>query len=79
MVMTPLNRAVWQAWNDHQPPDKKQSYEDWGAEKVRKVAPLGRWQTPDDVAALAVFLASCRAANVTGQTLNVDGGQVMHS
>jgi NAD(P)-dependent dehydrogenase (short-subunit alcohol dehydrogenase family) len=40
---------------------------------------LGRWQTVEDVAALAVFLASDRAKNITGQTLNVDGGQVMHS
>jgi len=31
------------------------------------------------VAAMAVFLASPRAANVTGQTINVDGGYVMHS
>ena len=27
--------------------------------------------------AMAVFLASARAANVTGQTINVDGGYVM--
>jgi NAD(P)-dependent dehydrogenase (short-subunit alcohol dehydrogenase family) len=40
--------------------------------------PLGRWQTPEDVAAMAVFLASARAMNVTGQTVNVDGGFVMH-
>jgi NAD(P)-dependent dehydrogenase (short-subunit alcohol dehydrogenase family) len=25
-----------------------------------------------------VFLASARAANVTGQAINVDGGYVMH-
>jgi NAD(P)-dependent dehydrogenase (short-subunit alcohol dehydrogenase family) len=30
------------------------------------------------MAAMAVFLASPRARNVTGQTVNVDGGQVMH-
>ena len=29
------------------------------------------------VAAMAVFRASDRAANVTGQTINVDGGYVM--
>src|SRR5918912_56992 len=33
---------------------------------------------PEDIAAMAVFLASHRAKNVTGQTINVDGGYVMH-
>lgn len=78
MVQTPLNRSVWQAWADRQPTEAWQSYEDWTAEKIRKVVPLNRWQTPEDVAAMAVFLASDRAANVTGQTINVDGGFVMH-
>ena len=78
MVQTPLNRSVWQAWRDQQPPELRQSYEEWAGEKVKKVCPLGRWQEPEDVAALAVFLASPRAQNITGQTMNVDGGFVMH-
>lgn len=78
MVQTPLNRSVWQAWHDQQPPDQRRSYEDWAGEKVRKIAPLGRWQTPEDIGAMAVFLASTQAKNITGQTLNIDGGQVMH-
>jgi NAD(P)-dependent dehydrogenase (short-subunit alcohol dehydrogenase family) len=77
MVKTALNRAVWEAWR-RQPEGKDQSYEEWAGEKVRRVVPLGRWQQPEDVAAMAVFLASARAANVTGQTINVDGGYVMH-
>jgi NAD(P)-dependent dehydrogenase (short-subunit alcohol dehydrogenase family) len=40
------------------------------------VIPLGRPNDPEDVAALAVFLASPAARNVTGQSLNVDGGIV---
>ena len=36
--------------------------------------PLGRPNEPEDVAALAVFLASPGARNITGQSLNVDGG-----
>jgi NAD(P)-dependent dehydrogenase (short-subunit alcohol dehydrogenase family) len=79
MIKTPLNRSVWEAWNRQQPESQQQSYEQWADDKVRRVSPLGRWQTPEDVAALAVFLASDRARNITGQTLNVDGGQVMHS
>jgi 2-hydroxycyclohexanecarboxyl-CoA dehydrogenase len=79
MIQTAVNQAVWQAWHDQQPPELRQTYEAWAGEKVRRVVPLGRWQSCEDVAALAVFLASPRAQNITGQTLNVDGGQVMHS
>ena len=78
MVRTPLNQRVWQGWNDQQPPEKRRSYEDWAGEKVRSVAPLGRWQEPEDIADMITFLSSDRAAQVTGQTINVDGGQVMH-
>jgi 2-hydroxycyclohexanecarboxyl-CoA dehydrogenase len=41
-----------------------------------RLIPLGRANTPEDVAALAVFLASSGARNVTGQCWNVDGGLV---
>jgi NAD(P)-dependent dehydrogenase (short-subunit alcohol dehydrogenase family) len=78
MVQTDLNRAVYEAWARQQPPGQGRSYELWADEKVRRVCPLGRWQTPEDVANMAVFLASPRADNVTGQTINVDGGFVMH-
>jgi NAD(P)-dependent dehydrogenase (short-subunit alcohol dehydrogenase family) len=38
--------------------------------------PLGRPNDPEDVAALVVFLASPAARNITGQSLNVDGGVI---
>jgi NAD(P)-dependent dehydrogenase (short-subunit alcohol dehydrogenase family) len=38
--------------------------------------PIRRANTPDDIAALAVFLASPGARNITGQSINVDGGLV---
>jgi 3-oxoacyl-[acyl-carrier protein] reductase len=44
---------------------------------VEEITPLGRWGTPEDVAAVAVFLASDAAAFLTGQTINVNGGVVM--
>ena len=78
MVQTALNRSVWEAWAKQQPADKQVSYEAWTADKIQRAVPLGRWQEPEDMAALAVFLASPRARNICGQTLNVDGGFVMH-
>jgi len=37
--------------------------------------PLGRWATPEEVAAVVVWVASDDAAFLTGQTLVVDGGR----
>lgn len=78
MVQTPLNRSVWHAWNARQPESAKRSYEAWAGEKVREIVPLQQWQQPEDIADMAVFLSSHRAGQVTGQTINVDGGYVMH-
>jgi NAD(P)-dependent dehydrogenase (short-subunit alcohol dehydrogenase family) len=75
MVKTELNRAVFAASKEA----ATMSYEEWADEKIRRVSPLGRWQEASEFGALAVFLASDHARNLTGQTLNVDGGQVMHS
>ncbi len=40
--------------------------------------PIGRPNDPEDIAAMAVFLAGPGARNITGQAYNVDGGLVMH-
>ena len=44
------------------------------ARRRNSVIPLGRPNDPEDVAAMAVFLASPGARNITGQSFNVDGG-----
>lgn len=79
MVQTGLNEAVWAAGQSALPETQRQSYAAWAEEKIRKVSPLGRWQTPQEYAAMAAFLASDHARNITGQTINIDGGQVMHA
>ncbi|MBS0286068.1 MAG: SDR family oxidoreductase [Proteobacteria bacterium] len=49
---------------------------DYG-ENQKKAVPLGELGTPEDVAYAALFLASDEAKFITGQTLVVDGGQVL--
>ncbi len=47
-------------------------------EQVLKTSPVGRLGTCEDVAAAVCFLASEEAGFITGQTLSVDGGLLMH-
>ncbi len=46
-------------------------------EQLLSAIPAGRMGTPEDVAALVVFLASSDSDYITGQVMNVDGGMVM--
>jgi NAD(P)-dependent dehydrogenase (short-subunit alcohol dehydrogenase family) len=39
--------------------------------------PLGRYQTPEEVAEWILFLASPEAGFMTGQTVSVNGGRFM--
>lgn len=48
------------------------------AAEDRSQVPLGRTGTPQDVAGVALFLASDLAGYMTGQGLNVTGGMTMH-
>tara|TARA_R110002049_G_scaffold4601_5_gene32179 strand:+ start:251915 stop:252685 length:771 start_codon:yes stop_codon:yes gene_type:complete len=79
MVKTDLNQSVWKSSLRDSSAETQQTYEAWAAEKLKRVAPLGRWQELDEIAAVTVFLTSDAARNITGQTINIDGGQVMHS
>jgi NAD(P)-dependent dehydrogenase (short-subunit alcohol dehydrogenase family) len=47
-------------------------------ERIREVVPLGTRGTPEDVANVAVFLASAESDYFNGQTLVVDGGWLAH-
>jgi len=45
-------------------------------ERVQKETPLGRWGTPEDVAAVTRWLVSPAAQFITGQIIRVNGGAV---
>ena len=46
-------------------------------QRMREAIPLNRFGSPDDVAAVCLFLASEEANYITGQVIVVDGGMVM--
>jgi sorbitol-6-phosphate 2-dehydrogenase len=52
-------------------PEEVQSY-------MESKIPMGRLCTPEDVARAAVFLASDDASYITGQSINICGGSIMH-
>jgi NAD(P)-dependent dehydrogenase (short-subunit alcohol dehydrogenase family) len=78
MVQTNLNRSVWKSWCDRTQPSEQLDYDTWAQRKISQLIPLGKWQTAEEIAAMIVFLSSPMTGSVTGQTINVDGGYVMH-
>ena len=54
--------------------ERKTSEKEAEAHLLREV-PLGKVIEPEDIADLAVFLASARSSNISGTAINVDGGR----
>jgi 3-oxoacyl-[acyl-carrier protein] reductase len=57
--------------------DQRRKANDPLYDRVLKSVPFGRMGTPQEVAEVALFLASPHARWVTGQTIAVDGGQLL--
>ena len=53
--------------------DKSQADKHRDAQQI----PLGRWAEPEEVSGLVAFLASDDSAFITGQTIAINGGQVI--
>lgn len=54
------------------------TFPQFGLDQYKAQVPLRRLTTPEDVAAMVVFLSSAGASYITGQTYAVDGGYTMH-
>ncbi len=61
--------SLFARYENLQPGEKKHA--------VGEAVPLGYMGSPKDISGTAVFLASSGASYITGQTLNVDGGNVL--
>ena len=48
-------------------------------EEMRKIIPVRRLGTPEDVAQAVLFLVSDEASFITGQIININGGYLMDS
>jgi 3-oxoacyl-[acyl-carrier protein] reductase len=53
--------------------DLPEELKDW----ILNITPMGRMGTPEEIAYAVAFLASDKAAYITGQVLSVDGGLMM--
>ena len=47
-------------------------------ESIKAGIPMGRIAQPEEIAAAVMYLVSDGAAYITGETINVNGGQYMH-
>ncbi|MEA3001819.1 MAG: hypothetical protein QOH81_607 [Sphingomonadales bacterium] len=66
-----INTGQWDRHYREMPPGVSREEFD---EMVLKVVPLGRFGTPEDVAGVALFLASDLAGFISGVEINVSGG-----
>jgi NAD(P)-dependent dehydrogenase (short-subunit alcohol dehydrogenase family) len=72
VVRTPL----WEPLLEKNAAEQGISVEEAWKQAVTPI-PLGRPQEPEDIGEAVAFLCSERARNITGETINVNGGQLM--
>jgi len=66
--------APWREAAEKATAGTERSWEDYLSAIAREKAPIGRFATPEEIAAFFVFLCSPRAAYCLGSTYYIDGG-----
>src|SRR5262249_26265252 len=73
-VDTPMWRKIDAEWTEIEGWEIREAWK-----RRTSLIPLGRPETPEDVAGVVSFLASRDSDYMTGQAVNIDGGLVMGS
>ena len=63
-IQTPINKEVWS--------------DETGNKNLLKLIPYGRIGQPEDIAKVAVWLASDESDYITGTTIFADGGMLLY-
>jgi NAD(P)-dependent dehydrogenase (short-subunit alcohol dehydrogenase family) len=74
LLWTPLWEKIADRRQSSLPSEQRVSPREYFLQQVKSIVPLGREQTPEDVGKLTAFLASDLAHNITGQSINLNGG-----
>jgi NAD(P)-dependent dehydrogenase (short-subunit alcohol dehydrogenase family) len=71
-----VRTAMWEQELREIAADEGISVEEAWEQAIAQI-PLGRPQEPEDIGEAVAFLCSERARNITGESINVNGGQLM--
>lgn len=78
LLWTPMWQRIAHRWSFDEEKWKGYTPRQIFDSTIKDRIPLGREQTPEDIAYVAAFLASDYANNITGQAINVNGGSHMN-
>lgn len=76
LVPGSIDTELWQNYAKRRAAEEGIAVEDWRARTFEGL-PLRRISSPDDIANLALFLASDESLTITGQSINCDAGAYM--
>lgn len=72
IIRTPMWEVMLDALSKREGRPREEIWDSW-----RKVIPLQRAQTPEDIANVVLFLSSEVSRNMTGEAISVNGGMRM--